>query len=156
MYREAWIIAMQVGSFRKVLSCVLQVMSTVTLDDECATEKTAICKYNRGKYNILEDLGAMRPSFQLLRRAGPCGPCWGPSAPSRVAISQNSPKIVQKWSQKSPKMVQKGFQNVHKMVPKWSQNGPKMVQKQSQMVPKQSQNGPKIVPLFAILELLPC
>ena len=35
---------------------------------------------------VLEDLGATRPSFELLRRAGgPFGPFLGPSAPSSVA-----------------------------------------------------------------------
>ena len=52
-------------------------------------------RYISPRYIKLEDLGATRPSFQLLRRAGgplgslgPCGPCWGPSAPSMVAISK--------------------------------------------------------------------
>ena len=121
----------------------------------------------------LEDLGATRPSFQLLRRAGgpfgplgPFGPFWGPSAPSSVAegakedilnlvskqhIGQNrqkrnkGPKMVPKQSQNSPKMVPKWFQNGPKVVLKLSQSGPKRLQKWSEIVPKQTRNAPKMV-----------
>merc|ERR1712112_721831 len=69
-------------------------------------------------------------------------PCVCPKFYIQLAlpIGENGPKIVPKWSQNDQK-----WQNGTKMVPKWSQNSPKW-----------SQNGLKIVPLFAILEQLPC